>query len=68
LAWAADSVWILAFSCSCSISASAVFSLMFAMIASRRASAMSFDCHSSRDRSASFSAPATRSGDFLLAS
>ena len=41
---------------------------MFAMMASRRDSSRSFDCHSSRAWSASFSAPATRSGDFLLAS
>ena len=65
LACSADSVWIFAFSCSCSISASAVLSLMFAISASRRESSRSFDCHSSRAFSPSFSALATRLGRLL---
>ena len=48
-ACSAESFWILAFICSCSSRASAVLSLMFAMMASRRDSSRSFDCHSSRE-------------------
>ena len=46
-----DSVWILRLQLILLVSAIAVFSLMFAMIASRRDSSRSFDCHSSCGRS-----------------
>ena len=66
LACSAESVWIFALSCSCSRARAPSSSLMFAMMASRRESSMSLDSHSSRDLSASFSAPATRSGALLV--